>query len=126
MEFSIWCPVDGQIDVGVEDIDTVFVRGGSDVEVVFACPVCGRKISLAAQVPHALMASLDDGWVRVGGDDRVISLRRAGASPGEPAASEDSAPDDRIESYCEYFRRELAGAETVDDVLSEIDAHEVR
>jgi hypothetical protein len=126
MEFSIWCPRDGQIDVGVEDIDSVIVRGGSDVEVVFACPVCGRKISMAAQVPHALMASLDEGWVRVDGADRLVSLRREGASPGGPIPPEDGEPDDRIESYCEYFRRELAIAGTVDDVLSEIDAHEVR
>jgi len=102
------------------------VRGGSDVEVVFDCPVCGRKISLAAQVPHALMASLDEGWVRVDGDDRLISLRREGRSEESGSVPVQGASDDVIESYCEYFRRELEVTGTADDALSEIDAHEIR
>ena len=126
MDFTIWCPVDGRIDVGVEDIDSVIVRGGSDVEVVFSCPVCGRKISLAAQVPHGLMASLDDGWVRVDGDDRLITLRRGDAGPGEAGGPGMVPADGHVEAYCEYFRRELENADTVDEALTEIDAHEVR
>ena len=127
MEFSIWCPTDGSIDVGLEDIDSVVVRGGSDVEVVFTCPVCGQLISLAAQVPQSLLASLDDVWVRIdGGDGRLITLRRQDMSGEDDGPSEPAQADERVESYCEYFRRELASTDTVEQALVEIDAREVR
>jgi hypothetical protein len=140
MEFSIWCPSDGTVEVGLEDIDSIIVRSGSDVEVIFVCPVCGERISLAAQVPHALLASLDEAWVQIDGDEpRLITLRREGASAGSEEVDEehaieervleehdDEATESRIEAYCEYFRRELTDADTVEKVLSEIDARELR
>lgn len=126
MDFSIWCPTDGSVEVGLDDIVSVVVRGGSDVEVHFSCPVCGRPISLAAQVPHALIASLEDGWVRIEGGDRLIELRREGAVVSTDAIVASSSDEARIEAYCEYFRRELEVADTVQDALSEIDAGETR
>lgn len=125
MDFSIWCPTDGTVEVGLDDIDSVVVRGGSDVEIVFVCPVCGGRISLAAQVPQALLASLGEGWVNLDDSDRRVELRREDGPPLEPA---DAAPEDaaRIEAYCEYFRREMASADTVDAMLAEIDSAETR
>lgn len=130
MEFSIWCPQDGSVEVGLEDVDTILVRGGSDVEVVFLCPVCGERITLAAQVPHALLSSLDEAWVSLDDSDpTLVSLRRAvesGASDPSGHGIERAEQAMAVESYCEYFRRELAGASCVEDMLAEMDAREVR
>jgi len=126
MEFSIWCPVDGTVEVGLDDIDSIVVRSGTDVEVTFVCPICGDLIALAAQVPHALLATLDDAWVRIDeGEPRLVTLRRNPGVPVRELASSFSG-DDRVESYCEYFRRELATVVTVDEMLAEIDARETR
>jgi len=126
MEFSIWCPTDGTVEVGLDDIDSIVVRSGSDVEVTFVCPMCGDLVVLAAQVPRALLATLDDAWVRIDeGEPRLVTLRRNRSVPVREVPSPHSG-DDRVDSYCEYFRRELAGAVTVDDMLAEIDAREVR
>lgn len=126
MEFSIWCPTDGTVEVGLDDIDSIVVRSGSDVEVTFVCPVCGDLVALVAQVPHALLATLDDAWVRIDeGEPRLVTLRRNRSVAVHEVPSLRSG-DDRVDSYCEYFRRELAGVVTVDDMLAEIDAREVR
>jgi hypothetical protein len=123
MEFSIWCPTDGTVEVDLEDVDSIVVRSGSDVEVVFVCPVCGRHITFAAQIPHALLAGLDDAWVRV--EDREASAttlrRESGPEVTSPSADVPLVEDSSVESYCEYFRRELAEAETVEAMLALMD-----
>jgi hypothetical protein len=132
MEFSIWCPTDGSIEVGLEDIESIIVRSGSDVEVIFTCPVCGQKVTLAAQVPHALLATLDEAWVQVDGNEpRLIRLRREESERGDAFGAETTVPESAtdgavIDAYCEYFTRELSAADTVEQILAEIDAHEVR
>ncbi|MDO8964892.1 MAG: hypothetical protein Q7W30_10445 [Coriobacteriia bacterium] len=125
MEFSIWCPSDGSVEVGLEDIDSIVVRSGSDVEVMFICPRCGARVTMSAQVPHALLATLDEAWVQIdGAEPHLITLRRDASSVPQVMRTADT--DERIESYCEYFRRELDGVCSLDDMLTEIDAHEVR
>ena len=122
MEFSIWCPTDGTVTVGLDDIDSIVVRSGSDVEVMFVCPLCGSRIALAARVPQEMLAMLDDAWVRVDdGEPTLITLRREGS---RAHAVPEPEPDGRVEAYCEYFRRELDDVETVEDILAEIDQRE--
>lgn len=122
MEFSIWCPVDGSVTVGLDDIDSIVVRSGSDVEVVFVCPQCGGHVSLVARVPKALLAVLDEDWVREEGEDGPITLRREDLTPHP----EEPEADRHVEAYCEYFRRELEGVDTVEAMLVEIDQREKR
>jgi len=125
MEFSIWCPTDGTVEVGLEDVDSIVVRSGSDVEVIFVCPMCGRRITFAAQIPHALLAGLDDAWVRVEDEDaRSTTLRRGSAQATEATPSAPVVDEVLVESYCEYFRRELAGADTVEAMLALMDVGE--
>lgn len=117
MEFSIWCPTDGTVTVGLDDIDSIVVRSGSDVEVELVCPLCGGRISLAARVPRELLEVLDEAWVRVDdGEPSMIKLRREGSE-----AEEAQPANDHIDAYCEYFRRELSQVETAADILAEID-----
>ncbi|HEX9092497.1 MAG TPA: hypothetical protein VF902_00810 [Coriobacteriia bacterium] len=130
MQFSVVCSVDGPVDVSVSDIASIVVRGEDIVDVVFECPRCGGDIRVTAQVPHMLMASLDEVIVvdestgerrlRVTavleGDDRPV----AGGSALPEAA--DPAEQERIARYCEYFRRQLESIGTVEAMLEEIDA----
>ena len=95
-----------------------------------------ERITFAAQVPHTLLAGLDDAWVRVDDEDeRSTTLRRerarlaASLAPvlGAPEAEcadtgEPGADEARVECYCEYFRRELAEVDTVEAMLALIGA----
>lgn len=126
MEFTLICPNDGRVELGLEDISTVIFRGPESVEVVFVCPHCGSSLRAAMQVPNLLVAAmelaryaeeLDEGAVheiprkviRDGAEDRTAEteLREKREREGEP--------------YCEYFRRQLAHVECVEDLLAELD-----
>ena len=124
MEFTITCPIDGPITVSLEDIDTVVLRDSERADITFVCPHCGTEISVSAVVPSFLMAAIE-------------ALAEDGDSTGGPFAGmfqvADHVPergyevavpaaDPVTEAYCEYFRRQLAHIDCVDDVLAEIDA----
>jgi hypothetical protein len=124
------CPHDGPVDVALEDVSSVVVRGEESLEVVFACPVCGLDLRVLAQVPRMLIAMLDEAVVLdENTGERTVSiegLAARGLLPPEmippvrksPPASDDS----QIDRYCEYFRRQLAAVTSVDAMLAEIDA----
>ena len=133
MEFSMMCPHDGPVDVGLEDISSVVVRGEESLEVVFACPGSGTDLRVIAQVPHMLIAMLEEAVVvdeHTG--ERTVSiegLASRGLLPPEmmpevraPRPEPPAADDESIDRYCEYFRRQLAAVESVDAMLAEIDA----
>jgi len=126
MEFTLICPNDGRVELGLEDISTVIFRGPESVDVVFVCPHCGSSLRAALQVPNLLVAAmelaryaeeLDEGSAhefhrRTNGDDHEAEateqeLRARREREGEP--------------YCEYFRRQLSHVECVEDLLSELD-----
>lgn len=127
MTFSIPCPTDGAVEVGLEDIESIVVRDEDNVEVLFTCPRCGGRISISAQVPHVLLSALEDVWSPMDEDEAAERTLRFSAVVtevcDEPAGSLDASPEERerIERYCEYFRRQLADAVDVDAVLAEID-----
>jgi hypothetical protein len=130
MEFTMMCPHDGPVDVGLEDVASVVVRGDDSLEVVFACPTCGADLRVLAQVPRMLMAMLEDAVVvdeETG--ERVVTvegLAARGLLPPDMVAGhtprQRSRDDTNIERYCEYFRRQLASVDSVDAMLAEIDA----
>ena len=122
MEFTITCPIDGPVTVSLEDIDTVVLREAERADITFVCPHCGTEITVSAVVPSFLMAAIE-------------ALAEEGDSTGpfagmfEVASDSDDAvrivaPDDPVaEAYCEYFRRQLAHIECVEDILAEIDSN---
>lgn len=133
MEFSMMCPHDGPVDVGLEDIRSVVVRGEESLEVVFACPRCGEDLRVFAQVPRMLIAMLEEAVVLdEATGERTVSiegLASRGLLPPEMMPDIQSsrpdppvADDENIDRYCEYFRRQLASVESVDAMLAEIDA----
>jgi hypothetical protein len=126
MEFSVMCPNHGQVDVSIADIASVVVRDGDRVDVVFECPRCGADIGVSARVPRMLLATLEEAVVvdEATGEAHVrlaaVLSQGAGAEPAPPSAP-DPEEQERIERYCEYFRRQLASTVTVEAMLGEID-----
>lgn len=122
MRFTVWCPVDGAVEVSADDVTTVIVRSGSDVEVAFCCPVCGAPIAVRAQVPPGLAGLLNGGWGDPASTHTEAWMARAQHHSGP--ASPDSVGQDieHIDAYVEYFRRELAVADTVESMLALMDA----
>jgi hypothetical protein len=135
MEFSVLCPTDGPVEVGLEHIQSIVVREGDTVDVHFVCPRCSGDIRVSAQVPHMLIAALDETWAAAedANDANALRLTRSGAgerAEAGPATRSAPSEDDlnaderkRIERYVEYFHRQLAAADTAEAMLSEIDQH---
>ena len=121
MRFTVWCAVDGAVEVSIDDVTTVIVRSGSDVEVAFTCPVCGAPIAVRAEVPPGLSDLLGDAWggLQSGHAEAwtvPVLYDRDDASGIDPASAA------RIDAYVEYFRRELAAADTVESMVAFMDA----
>jgi hypothetical protein len=125
MEFNVTCPVDGLIRVDLEDIDTVMLRDSERADITFVCPQCGTEITVTAVVPSFLLAAIEalaeEGDATGGPFAGVLEV----ASPDSSSTSARSSSSDDTEvteAYCEYFRRQLAHVECVEDALHEIDA----
>ena len=131
MEFVISCPVDGHVEVSLEDIDTVVLREPEQAEVIFSCPECGTRISVAVRIPNFLMTAIEtmarDNDSFVAPLASLVALAaeadaRQRASNGVRISSTseaDQEDDKRIDAYCEYFRRQLAEIDCVGDMLRE-------
>jgi len=123
MEFTITCPIDGPITVSLEDIDTVVLRESERADITFVCPHCGTAIAVSAVVPSFLMAAIE----ALAEDGDAPSSQFAsifGSSDDAEGQCEMIVPDDPVaEAYCEYFRRQLAHIDCVEDILAEIDAN---
>jgi predicted NAD/FAD-binding protein len=126
MEFSVMCPNHGQVDVSIADISSVVVRDGDRVDVVFACPRCGTEIGVSARVPRMLLSTLEEAVVVDEATGEAHVRIQAMLSPearveSVPLSAPDPEEQERIESYCEYFRRQLASTVTAEAMLGEID-----
>jgi hypothetical protein len=133
VEFTLLCPNDGRIDLGLEDISAVVFRGPESVEVVFECPHCGSTLRAALHVPNLMLAAMELARhaEELGDDarDAVASVESHGVDGRSAADRETEAREanERMlreragEPYCEYFRRQLAGIESVEDLLAEIE-----
>lgn len=127
MEFSLTCPIDGPIDVGLEDIESVVLREPERADITFVCPHCGTQITVTAAVPSFLLSAIE----------ALASDPDAAAMSGIVVVSDDEQEtvvdivveidedDPRADAYCEYFRRQLSGIGSVEDALAEIDSVQV-
>jgi len=122
MQFMITCPVDGPVEVTLEDVDTVVLREPEQAEVIFTCPECGTEVSVFVRIPSFLMAAIEamaeDGGGSVAPLAGIVAL--ATDTDILDQLPEDEERDDTVEAYCEYFRRQLADVESADDMLREI------
>ncbi len=117
MRFMIQCPNDGPVEVAVEDIDSVVLRDPEEAEVVFSCPRCGENVSAYVRIPTFLLSAMQALAEEAGGY-AVVEIDNEDESPEFFARTVED--DARIESYCEYFRRQLSEMDCVEDILAEI------
>lgn len=121
MEFEITCPVDGTIQVTLEDIDTVVIRESDRADITFVCPQCGTEVTVTAVVPSFLLAAIEalaeehEGVAQYEGMVVVPDVDE-GAGHGHW-----NADDEVADAYCEYFRRQLSHVDCVDDAIAEMD-----
>jgi hypothetical protein len=123
MEFSVICPNDGPVEIGLESISTIIFRGLESVIIIFVCPRCGSEIHVGVQLPDLFVAAVELDTEPLSIDDDIFeefpppySRRQQRITPPSPVEQK------RIDRYCEYFRRQLADACDVDDALAEIDS----
>ncbi len=125
MDFSVICPNDGPVEVGLEAISTIIFRGLESIVVVFACPRCGAEIQVSVQIPDVFIAAVDPDEVELplSGDAELIEYQPF-ARRLEVVAPPSPVEQRRIDRYCEYFRRQLASTGDVDAILAEIDSRQ--
>jgi hypothetical protein len=120
MEFTITCPIDGPVEVGLEDIETVVLRDSDRADIAFVCPHCGAQVTVTAIVPAFLLAAIEalaeDPELTQGSGIEVMAVETTDAVQ---IVVED---DSRTDAYCEYFRRQLSSIECVDDAVAEMDS----
>lgn len=126
MEFTLTCPNDGSVALGLEDISAVVFHGSDSVEVVFECPHCHVSLRAELRVPNLLGAALELAqYADDTGDQAGHEISHAQPSEDDEIEEEDQhvrAQRERdAEPYCEYFRRQLVGIENVEDFLKEFD-----
>jgi hypothetical protein len=128
VEFTLICPNDGRIELGLEDISAVVFHGPESVEVVFVCPHCGTSLRAALRVPNLLVAAMELARyaeeMEDGGTHQIRRRSLVEQEPGESDAAESELRAGREregEPYCEYFRRQLAHVECVEDMLAELE-----
>lgn len=119
MDFTVTCPVDGPVAVSLEDVDTVVLREPEQAEIVFHCPECGTEISVTVRIPSFLMAAIEAMAEDGGGHIAPLASMMAMAIEIEDPEIEET-DQDRVDSYCEYFHRQLSGVDTAEDILREI------
>jgi hypothetical protein len=127
VEFTLICPTDGSIQLGLEDISAVVFHGTDSIEVVFECPHCQASLRAELLVPNLLGAALELAqFADDKGDQSAPEIRRHAAPDDEQLEFEWNdellAQREReAEPYCEYFRRQLSRIETAEDLLAEFE-----
>lgn len=121
MEFTIECPVDGAVEVGLEDIDTVVLREAERADITFVCPQCGTAITVTAIVPAFLLAAIE-ALAEDAGETRGTGFVVVGHAVHHAERVLTPTDESHADAYCEYFRRQLHAVESVDAALDEIDS----
>lgn len=125
VEFTLICPTDGSIELGLEDISAVVFQGSDSVEVVFECPHCHSSLRAELRVPNLLGAAIELAqYAEDMGDQPGHEVSHVAPSEDEVAIEDEETRAQRerdAEPYCEYFRRQLTGIESVEDFLKEFE-----
>jgi len=120
------CPNDGRVELGLESVTAVVFHGAESVEVVFVCPHCGTSLRAMLPTPNVLAAAAMDVVRQMNEvDAEVEDVSIAEHAAPQPRSERDEAVrrerEQAGEPYCEYFRRQLAHIECVEDFLAEME-----
>lgn len=132
MKFSVLCMTDGAVEVTLDDLNAVVFDGEEDVQLVFACPVCGEEIRLGVHIPNLQVAAAglaelleEASSMRSADGDafQVFKISHDDVATDDERPDVELLPDDdpAVEHYCEYFRRQLARVDSVEAFLAEVD-----
>ena len=127
MEFALVCPNDGHIALGLESVTAVVFHGAESVEVVFACPHCGTTLRAMMPTPNMIAAAAMEVVRQMNDMEGMGDLTVAPDTADVDAERSTEDVEARLEReragepYCEYFRRQLARVECVEDFLAEIE-----
>jgi len=119
VEFSLVCPIDGQLEFGLEDITAVVFRDPESIDLCFECPRCGATLQTSLHVPGMLAAAMN-----LAHQAQLLTDDEAAMVAGGKAREDVRERRERervADAYCEYFRRQLAHVDYVDDLLAEVD-----
>lgn len=124
MEFALMCPNDGRVELGLESVTAVVFHGAESVEVVFVCPHCGTSLRAMLPTPNVLAAAAMEvvrqmNEVDTDVEGPSVAARDLARRQSEPDEAERRKREEAGEPYCEYFRRQLAHVECVEDFLAE-------
>ena len=150
MQFTINCPNDGEVVVNMSSVENMVIRDKNTADITFQCPICGTHVTMTAPVPAFLMSTmenlskdlgipLEDGKILfntiIGGpidEDLKSAIEQGGFAPEEfmravvqqEDADEIYIPhqlDDTDKAHLDYFRHQLHGVSTVDDLLNQLE-----
>lgn len=125
VEFTLICPNDGSVELGLEHISAVVFHGSDSVEVVFECPHCHASLRAELRVPNLLGAAMELAqYAEDSGEQSGHEISHVSPSDDEVFIEDEEVRAQRerdAEPYCEFFRRQLVSIETVDDLLKEFD-----
>ncbi len=124
MEFALMCPNDGRVELGLESVTAVVFHGAESVEVVFVCPHCGTSLRAMLPTPNVLAAAAMEvvrqmNEVDTEAEGASVAAREVPQRDSERDEAERREREQAGEPYCEYFRRQLAHVECVEDFLAE-------
>lgn len=129
MEFTLMCPNDGQVNLGLEDISAVVFKSPEQIDVVFVCPECGMSLRAELRIPSLMIAAMELAQ-RMESAEEAATPQRRGESIADATAESEVVREERQERerrehdgerYCEYFRWELDQIECVEDLLARFD-----
>lgn len=125
MEFTLVCPNDGQVNLGLEDISAVVFRGPEQIDVVFICPECGASLRAELRIPNLMIAAMELAQHMQEAEEDAEVRNRPSEAPAaveavvSPAEREERQRRERDgERYCAYFSWELDQVECVEDLLA--------
>lgn len=127
MDFTLICPNDGRVEMSLENISALVFSEPESVEIVFECPHCGASLRASVRVPNLLMAAMELARRAEDPDgEGTAELRRRLAEAGDSVTDSGDAlkrarREREGEAYCEYFRRQLARVESLEDFLAEFE-----
>lgn len=132
MEFTIECPHDGELVVGLDSVENMIVHEEGHADITFRCPHCGTHIVISAPVPAFLISAMEgisrDLGIPIKDGQIVFNALNSDGDPHQVVPQFVAAPvanEVRLreitadeEAHVQFFCHELDTIRTVDEFLA--------